>query len=147
MPDDNQNKYVKTTVAAIIIRNNGESDQVLLTQRGYPPYKGLWCLPGGHIDKFETAVDAIIREVKEEVGLDLKANFFTYFDEIIPEENIHAVVLVFDGPTTGEIFAQPDEVTELNWFRFSEACEKNLAFQHNKILKTYEDYYLAKRTE
>lgn len=132
-------KTVKTTVAAIITRHNGENHQVLLTRRGYPPYMGQLCLPGGHIDRFETARDAIIREVKEEVGLDLIANFYSYFDEIIPENDIHAVVLVFDGPASGELRAQPDEVTELKWLTFPEAGQRKLAFQHNTILEAYED--------
>jgi 8-oxo-dGTP diphosphatase len=135
---------VKTTVAAIITRYNGENHQVLLTRRGYPPYKGRWCLPGGHIDRFETARDAIIREVKEEVGLDLIANFYSYFDEIIPEKDIHAVVLVFDGSTSGELTAQPDEVTELKWLTFPEAGQRELAFQHNSILEAYEEYILLR---
>jgi 8-oxo-dGTP diphosphatase len=77
------NHLVKTTVAAIITRKSKDGLQVLLTRRGYPPYKDQWCLPGGHIDEYETAQHAIIREVKEEVGLDFEARFFTYFDEII----------------------------------------------------------------
>jgi 8-oxo-dGTP diphosphatase len=140
MSEVNHNS-VKTTVAAIITRNNSNFQQVLLTRRGYPPFKGQWCLPGGHIDKFEKAVNAIQREVKEEVGLIFQAHFFKYFDEIIPEENIHAVVLVFDGPTSGELVAQPVEVTDIDWFTFSEAVDKNLAFQHKNIIKSYMDIF------
>jgi 8-oxo-dGTP diphosphatase len=145
MHETAQYKTVKTTVAAIITRHNGKNLQVLLTRRGIPPYKGQWCLPGGHIDRYETARDAIIREVKEEVGLDLTANFYAYFDEIIPEKNIHAVVLVFDGPASGELIAQPEEITELKWLTFPEAGKRKLAFQHNSILQAYEDTFLMRQ--
>ena len=72
----------KTTVAAII---HNDQAQVLLTRRNIPPFKGLWILPGGHIDDYEAAQTAIVREVKEETGLDFAAIFFGYFDEIIPD--------------------------------------------------------------
>jgi 8-oxo-dGTP diphosphatase len=125
---------VKTTVGAIILKQDVKDEKILLTRRGYPPFKGKWCLPGGHIDPNETARQAIIREVKEEVGLDFNARFFGYFDEIIPENNIHAVVLIFKGDATGELRAQPGEVSELQWFTLAEAQSLSLAFQHNKIL-------------
>jgi 8-oxo-dGTP diphosphatase len=128
---------VKTTVAAIITRYVNEQDEVLLTRRGYPPYKGNWCLPGGHIDEYETAERAIIREVREEIGLTFEPRFFSYFDEIIPEKNIHAVVLTFDGPATGDLHAQPGEVLEMAWFSISECSNESLAFHHNQILDNY----------
>lgn len=129
---------VQATVAAIITRQVNGDCEVLLTRRGYPPFQGHWCLPGGHIDRYEPAENAIIREVKEEIGLDFDACFYSYTDEIIPCENIHAVVLVFDGKVSGELRPQPEEVTDIQWFTFSDAAVKNLAFQHNQILENYQ---------
>ena len=94
-------------------------------------------MPGGHIDPDESAQQAIIREVKEEVGLSFNARFFGYFDEIIPELDIHAVVLIFTGKTTGQLQAQPGEVTKLEWFSLADAQSLSLAFQHNRILEAY----------
>jgi 8-oxo-dGTP diphosphatase len=128
---------VKATVGAIIVKQDEERVKILLTQRGYPPFQGRWCLPGGHIDPDESAQQAIIREVQEEVGLSFDARFFGYFDEIIPELDIHAVVLIFTGKTTGQLQAQPGEVTELEWFSLTEAQSLSLAFQHNLILEAY----------
>jgi 8-oxo-dGTP diphosphatase len=133
-----ENHLVKTTVGAIILNRENEEPRILLTRRGYPPFKGQWCLPGGHIDSNETARQAIIREVKEEVGLDFDAKFFRYFDEIIPEKKIHAVVLIFTGRTTGEPQTQSDEVSELRWFKFAEVRSLQLAFQHNQIITAYQ---------
>ena len=130
-------RNVKTTVGAIIIKKDQDGIRILLTRRGYPPYQGQFCLPGGHIDPFETARTAVIREVKEEVGLEFEARFFGYFDEIIPEMDIHAVVLIFDGPVEGELKAQPGEVTEIGWFRLEEIRQMALAFYHNQIIENY----------
>ena len=122
------------TVAAIITNKDGE---ILLTRRNIEPFKGQWCLPGGHIDENEKALDAVIREAKEETGLDFEAEFFVYADEIIPEYDWHAVVLVFAGKGRGELAAQEREVTEIDWFSLDEASSLPLAFVHNQILDEY----------
>ena len=123
-----------TTVAAII---KNDEDKILLTRRNVEPFKGQWCLPGGHIDANEKALDAVIREAKEETGLEFEPGFITYFDEIVPERDWHAVVLVFAGKGTGELAAQEREVTEIAWFSLDEARSLPLAFVHNQILDEY----------
>lgn len=134
----------KSTVGAIVTTtDHSDVDQILLTRRNIEPFKGQWCLPGGHIDQYESARDAIIREVKEETGLDFNAHFFGYFDEIIPEQNIHAVVHVFDGSGRGKLSAQRDEVTEIKWFPMAEARSLSLAFTHNKILDAYVTRFMS----
>ncbi|MFN8496128.1 MAG: NUDIX hydrolase [Caldilineaceae bacterium] len=130
----------KTTVAAIITRNVPNQLEILLARRNHEPYNGFWCLPGGHIEANEPARDAVVREVKEETGLDFAAQFFNYFDEIIPERAIHAVVLVFAGLGTGVVQAQAEEVSETGWFTVSQAQALPLAFQHNAILDAYAVY-------
>ena len=127
----------ETTVAAIIkILDNGEP-KVLLTKRNVEPFIDMWCLPGGHIDNNESAKDAVIREVKEETGLEFDAQFFNYFDEIIPDKNIHAVVIVFEGIATGTLSYQINEVSKIKWCSIDEARSIKLAFTHNEILDKY----------
>jgi len=122
------------TVAAIIKNDEGK---ILLTRRNVEPFKGQWCLPGGHIDTYESIKDAIIREVKEETGLDFEATFFNYSDEIIEERDIHATVMVFAGRGSGQVITQENEVSEFDWFSLEEAHLLPLAFEHNKILQEY----------
>ena len=126
----------KATVAAVITRQNLNKTQILLMLRAIEPFRGQWCFPGGHIDDNEPAIDAVVREIKEEVGLQFKAKFFDYFDEIILP-CFHAVVLVFDGAISGEVSSDPNEVTEARWFFVEQALKLPLAFQHNEILKSY----------
>jgi 8-oxo-dGTP diphosphatase len=122
------------TVGAIIENEDGK---ILLTRRAAEPFKGQWCLPGGHIDENEKALDAVIREAKEETGLDFDAKFFGYFNEVLPEINWHAVVIVFAGKGTGDLIAQEREVTDIAWFSLDEARAMSLAFVHNQILDEY----------
>lgn len=126
----------QASTAAIIVRQNNKGIEILLTLRAIEPFKGQWCIPGGHIEINEPARDAIIREVQEETGLHFDATFFRYFDEIIPP-NIHAVVLVFDGSINGEVQTDPDEVTEAKWFSIEKTLQFPLAYRHNEIIKAY----------
>ena len=45
-------------------------DEVLLIRRGRPPRQGQWSLPGGRIEPGERAVDAALRELREETGVE-----------------------------------------------------------------------------
>jgi ADP-ribose pyrophosphatase YjhB (NUDIX family) len=54
-------------VGAVILRG----DRVLLVQRGGEPLKGYWSLPGGVLEVGETLERAVVREAKEETGLDI----------------------------------------------------------------------------
>jgi len=126
----------QATVAAII-SDPSDTSRILLTRRSVRTYQGYWCLPGGHIELNETARQAIIREAKEETGIDLKPTFFGYFDEIIPERKIHAVVLAFVSSWDGEIHPGAGEVAEYGWFSPDEALSLPLAFDHKSIIEAY----------
>ena len=124
----------KATVGAIIYKKKDGECQILLTKRNIEPFRDYWCLPGGHIDKFENAYDAVIREVKEETNLDFSPTFFCYADEIFPEKNIHNVVLMFYGKATNALKADPKEVSDIEWFSINDALKLNLAFTHNELI-------------
>ncbi len=55
------------TADAVVI----QSGHILMVERKMEPGKGLWALPGGHIDPGETAEQASLRELYEEAGLDM----------------------------------------------------------------------------
>jgi 8-oxo-dGTP diphosphatase len=129
----------EATVAAIIWRSKDGVSlpiEILLTKRNYPPFEGLFCLPGGHIEVFELADEAITREVKEETGLDFKGIFQGKSEEIYPEMNIHNIALVYSGRAKGEVKCN-EEVAEYRWVPYAEAEEMKLAFGHERILETY----------
>ena len=46
-------------------------DRVLLVRRGNEPHKGEWSLPGGAVELGETLETPIVREVREETGLEV----------------------------------------------------------------------------
>lgn len=64
-------KTVKV-VAAIISKDN----KIFATQRGYGDFKDGWEFPGGKVEPGESPEDAIVREIKEELGADIKVTGF-----------------------------------------------------------------------
>ncbi|OBW94132.1 (deoxy)nucleoside triphosphate pyrophosphohydrolase [Gallibacterium salpingitidis] len=58
---------VVRVVAAVIRRE----DQVFATARGYGEFCGQWEFPGGKIEESETPQQALIREIKEELNVDI----------------------------------------------------------------------------
>jgi 8-oxo-dGTP diphosphatase len=57
-------------VGAVIKDDRG---RLLLIKRGHAPGAGLWSLPGGRIEPGETDAEALVREMREETGLDVEA--------------------------------------------------------------------------
>ena len=76
-------------VACLIFNSKGE---LLLTRRAFEPNKGMLDLPGGFVDPMETVEEAAIREIKEELNLDLSnlyylvsfPNLYPYSNMVIP---------------------------------------------------------------
>lgn len=62
-------RYFLNPAAAVAVLINNASGQLLLTRRRHAPAAGMLDLPGGFVDKSETAEDAIMREIMEELNL------------------------------------------------------------------------------
>jgi 8-oxo-dGTP diphosphatase len=91
---------------ALVVRDGEAGPEVLLTRnspRG--PHPGWWTLPGGGIDHGEDARDALVREVREETGLECTPGEVldvgsTRFEGTAPSgrrEDFHSLQVVFDA--------------------------------------------------
>ncbi|MBK1810156.1 (deoxy)nucleoside triphosphate pyrophosphohydrolase [Clostridium sp. YIM B02505] len=59
-------------VAAVIKHDN----KIFTTRRGYGEFENMWEFPGGKIEAEETREDALIREIKEELELDITVSTY-----------------------------------------------------------------------
>ena len=82
-------------VAAVVM----EDDRVVLVRRGRPPAYGEWSLPGGAVELGETLEEAVAREVKEEIGLEVEVvELVAVLDRIFldPEGEVQFHYLLMD---------------------------------------------------
>ncbi|MHA2037272.1 MAG: NUDIX domain-containing protein [Promethearchaeota archaeon] len=126
---------VSFTVDAIIEDQKGN---VVLIKRKYPPFKNYFALPGGFINQGEKPIEALIREVKEETNLDIKAEskLGVYNKEgRDPRGNIHTTAykcrIIGD---TSEIRGG-DDSKQAVLIPIDQLKTIELAFDHMEILK------------
>ena len=63
----------KLEVVAAIIKEN---EKYFATQRGYGEYKGWWEFPGGKIENGESKEEALKREIREELAIEIEIDRF-----------------------------------------------------------------------
>lgn len=120
-------EHIVTSVVAVIV---DEEERVLLTRRSVPPFKDLWVMPGGKIDLGEPLLEALKREVREEVGIEVDVDdLIDVFEHVTPgEDNYHFVILYYlCRPLSCRIVHNRDEVDEAAWVPAARLKEYRLA--------------------
>lgn len=116
---------VRLVAAKAIIRN--QNDDILILQQSDEANitnAGLWGLPGGIVEPHETVQQAVIREVKEETGLD--AQVIKLLDVGEWKANIRGNNFVFVGlffectAATDHIKIDPAESKSYRWANFND---------------------------
>lgn len=110
-----------SSVAIFILDKEG---RLLVARRAKEPAKGTFDLPGGFVDLYESAEEAIRREVKEETGLEIgNLNYLFSLPNIYPYAgmNIHTVDLFYqcEIADTSPLCPQ-DDVAALYWINKTE---------------------------
>lgn len=124
-------------IGAIIFNNDNE---LLLMHRIGKVGKDTWGLPGGKMEKNETFEECIIREVKEEINLDInKLGFADLTNDIMTDIEHHYVTLYFFVyDFSGELKnMELEKCSELKWFSLDKLPEKLFLPLENLIKKGY----------
>ena len=77
-------KEPEVGVGALLI---DPKERVLLVRRKYPPAKGKWSVPGGHVKLGEPLYAAAIRELKEETGVEAEPVGVVNIDEMVERDS------------------------------------------------------------
>ncbi len=137
------NRPILWAVSAVLVNERGE---LLLTER--PPGKsmaGVWEVPGGKIEPGETPEEALIRELKEEVGIDVEEEDLTSLSFIsFPYESFHLVMPFYlCRRWTGTPYGAEGQA--IKWVKYSDLVDfpmplaSLLSFYHlEDMLKTKE---------
>jgi ADP-ribose pyrophosphatase YjhB (NUDIX family) len=92
-------------------------DHILLLRRGLPPYRGQWAPPGGFVERGESLEAAAVREVWEEVRVELDAAQLLPCAVIsLPELNQIHYGFIARLPSIVPASAAPPESLDVGWF-------------------------------
>jgi len=123
-------------VGAIIL----EGGKILLEKRKSTPGEGKWAVPGGLIELGETVERAVIREVKEETGLDVASpRLVDVVDYISLDEKgavkYHFIILDYLVTVKGGELKAASDAAELRWVPISEVERYDLTESFRRFFK------------
>lgn len=113
----------KLAVAVLIVQGG----RIVLQRRTIDPGLGRWTFPSGFVERGERVEDAALREVREEVGLDVKLTRLLGLHSTAGHPVVLAVYLA--EPVGGQLVAG-DEADDVGLFAPDELPE--LAFEHDE---------------
>lgn len=125
----------------IVILQDGK---LLLAKRGNEPAKGKWSIPGGVVELGESLEAAVVREAKEETGLDVEMPCLV---DVVDQMDLdksgkvkyHFVIVDYMVKVKNGTTKAASDVEEVRWVALSEVEAYNLTdsfrrfFQKNKI--------------
>ena len=126
-------------VGAIIVSKG----KILLEKRKNMPGRGKWSVPGGLVDLGENIEKAVIREVKEETGLDVaEPSLIDVVDNVELDDSgkvkYHFVIVDYLVKVEGGVLKAASDADDLKWVAFGEVETYDLTtsfrlfFQRNR---------------
>ncbi|MEG0259759.1 MAG: NUDIX hydrolase [Lysinibacillus sp.] len=113
-------------VAGVVVNNLG---QWLVVKKSYSGLKGRWSLPAGFVKKGETVDEAIIREIKEETGIDCNVSGLFGFRTGVIRDEISDNMAIFYCHMADELqqlVIQEAEIAEAKWVHPHDLAEDDM---------------------
>lgn len=133
-------KSPSLAVDGVILKDN----QILLIKRKNDPYKDKWAIPGGFVEYGEKIEDAVLREVKEETGLEAKiSDLVGVYSNPKRDPRKHVVSITYLLKDISGTEKGGDDAKEAKWWNINELPE--LAFDHKYIINDALRIYYNKK--
>lgn len=116
-----------------IIEHN---DHYLMIRETSSKWKGQWYFPGGHAEKNEDAVAAVIRETKEEAGCDIKLEGIFHF-HLYRNFFSDALHLYYHGKTLNPHQELSTFAPGAKWFSYQDLLDLKLRQDALKVIEIY----------
>lgn len=132
---------IPVTVQLVLEKDN----KILFMKRKNTGYEdGKFCLPGGHVEKNEEIKEAMIREAKEEIGIELKSEDLILYKVLNRKINQDVEYIDFIFKATKWLKEignkEPEKCEEIVWFDKNEISENTIEFV-KELLKNEKDVY------
>ena len=123
------------SVGAVIV----DGDRVLLVKRGQEPLKGRWSLPGGVVEAGEELHAALVREAREETGLDVQVGeVVDVLDRISRDAGgrieYHYVIIDYVCRATGGSLACGTDAEEARWVERADLASYDLTPKVTEVI-------------
>ncbi|HSE48775.1 MAG TPA: NUDIX hydrolase [Terriglobales bacterium] len=123
-------------VGAIII----DRGRALVVRRATEPLKGEWSIPGGVLELGETLRAGVVREAREETGLDvLPIDVLEVYDRIVADEagktRYHYVLIDYLCQVTGGKLRAASDVSEVRWLTEQELDSFPIADAAEEVIR------------
>jgi len=117
-----------------------EKGKVLLIRRNHYPFIGYWVLPGGHVDYGERVERAMVREIKEEVGITAKIKkLIGVYSDPKRDPRYHTVSVVYLCQKLKGKIKIDYEASEFKFFSLN-SLPKKIGFDHRKIINDFKKF-------
>ena len=111
--------------------------KALITERGIEPKKGLYDIPGGFLSATEDPVEALKRELREELGLEIEVDIDDCIS-MVPhpygEEADYVLALGFLARWVGGEPRAADDVAAFRWVGLEELETLDFAWEHDRVV-------------
>ncbi|MBR4404697.1 MAG: 8-oxo-dGTP diphosphatase [Clostridiales bacterium] len=129
---EHKTENVELTVLCLI----QDGGKLLLQNRVKEDWKG-YTLPGGHVEPGESFVDAVVREMKEETGLDIIHPRLAGIKQFPIEKGRYIVLLFKAEEFTGSLRSSDEGAVE--WIDTERLSEINTVSDFNDLMKVFND--------
>lgn len=111
-----------------------DPQRFVLIRRANPPGAGSWTLPGGRVQQGEALSAALIREVREETGLQVEVGALLEVVELMSDD-YHFVVLDYAARRIGGELVAGDDASEARAVRIEELADYGVTDLVEQVVK------------